>query len=110
LDEGESELDAALRETEEEAGLAANQLTVAKDFTSELNYEVRGKPKRVVYWLAELKKGTPDDCVKLSDEHTDYKWLELTEALEYAKYKDMQKSLSDADSFIHSKLMNCKAT
>uniref|UniRef100_T1GQZ8 Bis(5'-nucleosyl)-tetraphosphatase [asymmetrical] n=1 Tax=Megaselia scalaris TaxID=36166 RepID=T1GQZ8_MEGSC len=45
-------------------------------------FRVQGKPKETVYWLAELKN--PNQEVKLSDEHTEFKWLEKdpTKALE----------------------------
>ncbi|KAH3837608.1 bis(5'-nucleosyl)-tetraphosphatase [asymmetrical]-like [Dreissena polymorpha] len=101
VDEGESEFETALRETQEEAGFTREQLCVVDGFKYVLNYEVRGKPKRVEYWLAEFTGQTE---VKLSNEHTEYKWLELKEALEFAKYEDLKKSLTEADEFINSRL------
>ncbi|WAR00338.1 AP4A-like protein [Mya arenaria] len=105
VDPGESELDAAVRETEEEAGLTRSQLTLHQDFQSVLNYKVRDKPKKVVYWLAELRRDCLDTEVKLSDEHTDYKWLKIKDAMEYAGYEDMKKSLSEADVYVQTKIL-----
>lgn len=82
----------------EEAGLAENQLNVNESFKTVLKYEVRGKPKTVVYWLSEIKD--PAATVKLSHEHEDYKWLKLQDALKYAKYTGMQKALNEASDFI----------
>ena len=101
LDPGETEMEAALRETQEEAGLDKNQINIIESYKAVLNYEVRGKPKEVTYWLGELKDA--DATVTLSHEHKDYKWLNLTEALEYnAMFEDMKKVLTEANDFIQS--------
>ena len=70
----------ALRETEEESGLRESSLNVMKNIKKTLNYEVRGKPKTVIYWLAEVKDYNVP--VRLSDEHRDFKWLTLNSACE----------------------------
>ncbi|XP_061162698.1 bis(5'-nucleosyl)-tetraphosphatase [asymmetrical]-like [Saccostrea echinata] len=101
VDPGESELQTALRETEEEAGLKKGDFHMYENFQRTLNYEVRGNPKRVVYWLSELKN--PNIPIRLSDEHIDYKWLNLPSALKYVeKFKDFQQVLNEADSYIKS--------
>lgn len=102
VDPGENERQAALRETEEEAGITVDQLLLYEDFRTELHYEVRGKPKTVIYWLSELKN--PNFKVKLSDEHKDLKWLNLKEALDIARYEDMKQALMKADSYISTLL------
>lgn len=98
VDRGENERQAALRETEEEAGITVDQLQLYEDFKTELHYEVRGKPKRVIYWLSELKN--PNYEVKLSHEHKDLKWLNLKDALDIARYEDMKQALVKADDYI----------
>jgi bis(5'-nucleosidyl)-tetraphosphatase len=100
LDEGETYLDAALRETEEEAGLKPTDYKIIESFKVELKYLVNGKPKNVVYWLAKLND--PETQVKLSHEHQDYKWLKLDDAIAYAKYEDMQKVFKQVDEFIQT--------
>lgn len=102
VESGETEQEAALRETEEEAGISKDTLNIYEQFLAELNYEVRNRPKRVVYWLAELRN--PDTKVKLSKEHQDMKWLGIKEALEIAKYEDLKQALSKADEFIRTSL------
>ena len=101
MDPGETEEQAAYRETQEEAGLSATQLKVVDDFKRELNYQVGGNPKRVVYWLAELKD--PNSKVTLSDEHINFKWVELDEAKQLSRFSDMQSLLTLADTFIKKK-------
>ncbi|CAG5129393.1 unnamed protein product [Candidula unifasciata] len=98
VDPGESEFETALRETEEEAGFKKEQLKIIKDFEKHLNYEVNGTPKRVIYWLSELRN--PNDPVKLSHEHKDFKWLQLDEACQVAKYPDMVQLLKEANAYI----------
>uniref|UniRef100_A0A8C6YAC7 Bis(5'-nucleosyl)-tetraphosphatase [asymmetrical] n=1 Tax=Naja naja TaxID=35670 RepID=A0A8C6YAC7_NAJNA len=101
VDPGEDDLGTALRETQEEAGLASSQFTILEGFKKELNYVVSGKPKTVVYWLAELKD--QDTEIQLSSEHQAFRWLTLSEACRLAKYKDMQGTLQEAHLFLTSK-------
>lgn len=103
MDPGESEFEAALRETTEEAGLSADHLQVIDKFKTVIQYEVRGKPKTVTYWLSELRDVNTE--VKVSHEHTDYKWLLLPDAVEYAKYENTKKAISEADEFIRKELL-----
>jgi bis(5'-nucleosidyl)-tetraphosphatase len=72
VDPGETEMATAIRETVEESGLKKGDLKIYEDVKRILNYKVKGKPKVVTYWLAELVN--PQAKVKLSEEHQDYKW------------------------------------
>lgn len=94
VDPGEDDLTTALRETREEAGLAEEHLRVVEDFVQKLHYNVRGRPKDVWYWLAELKD--PTISVTLSNEHQAYRWAQLEEACTLAQYKDLQDTLRAA--------------
>jgi len=100
VDAGESELETAYRETAEEAGLLKHHLQLIDGFEKVLHYEVRGKPKKVFYWLAQLCD--PDTPVIISSEHQQFAWFPLDAAVENAAYPDMQKVLHDADSFIQA--------
>ena len=100
LDEGETDLQAAVRETQEEAGLERGRdyELIDDKLTIEANYEAFGKPKRVLYWIAELKPEARE--VRLSDEHIAYKWTTLAEAIELAKFESLTKNLIEADEKI----------
>lgn len=98
MDPGEDDLTTALRETREEAGLGEEHLSIVKDFLKELRYQVRGKDKTVLYWLAELRD--PSMAVTLSEEHQDYRWAQLDEACKLAGYKDLQETLREAQSYL----------
>uniref|UniRef100_A0AAQ4R6G1 Bis(5'-nucleosyl)-tetraphosphatase [asymmetrical] n=3 Tax=Gasterosteus aculeatus TaxID=69293 RepID=A0AAQ4R6G1_GASAC len=102
VDPGEEDLITALRETKEEAGLGAEQLQVLDGFVQELRYEVRGRPKEVLYWLAELRD--PGTAVTLSDEHQDYRWARVEEACTLAQYKDLQDTLRAAHRHLEADL------
>ncbi len=91
MDPGEGDMETALRETSEEAGLTADQLQILEEFRTELHYTVKNKPKTVVYWLARLLN--PEIPVKLSNEHQDFRWAELDEACQLADYPDQQQAL-----------------
>ncbi|XP_026495473.1 bis(5'-nucleosyl)-tetraphosphatase [asymmetrical] [Vanessa tameamea] len=93
VDPGESDWITALRETKEEAGLSENELEIYKDISKTLNYQVKGKPKAVVYWLAQVKD--PDQNVILSNEHQDFKWLPLEQAQEISGFEDMKNLLAE---------------
>ncbi|XP_060925725.1 bis(5'-nucleosyl)-tetraphosphatase [asymmetrical] [Limanda limanda] len=101
VDPGEDDLTTALRETKEEAGLGADHLRVVDGFLQELRYKVQGKPKEVLYWLAELRD--PGAAVILSDEHQDFRWARLEEACTLAEYKDLQDTLRAAQTHLQAR-------
>lgn len=100
VDPGEDDLTTALRETKEEAGLTEGELNLIDGFVQKLYYEVQGKPKEVLYWLAELKD--PETTLTLSDEHQDYRWARLEEACTLAQFKDMQDTLKAAQRYLEA--------
>ncbi|CAF1490029.1 unnamed protein product [Adineta ricciae] len=78
LDAGESPLQAAERETKEEAGLTRNDFECYEKFEEKTTYDVKGKPKDVYYYLACLRN--PEQSISLSDEHQALSWSNLQEA------------------------------
>ncbi len=102
MDEGETELIAAIRETKEEAGLVedTDYTIVNKDVPIVSKYMINGtKPKQVTYWLAKLND--PEVKVVMSDEHQDFKWLGLAEACKIAVYDEMTRVLTEAERLIN---------
>ncbi|GAB1288406.1 Inositol polyphosphate 5-phosphatase OCRL [Apodemus speciosus] len=100
VDPGENDLETALRETREETGIDASQLTIIEGFRRELNYVARQKPKTVIYWLAEVKDYNVE--VRLSQEHQAYRWLGLDEACQLAQFTEMQATLQEGHQFLCS--------
>jgi 8-oxo-dGTP diphosphatase len=79
LDPGESFEDAALREVEEETGLRCRLVRELPP----TEYEVRGRPKLVRYWLMEVEAETP---FVENDEVDELRWAEPAEALALLTY------------------------
>ncbi|XP_012277271.1 bis(5'-nucleosyl)-tetraphosphatase [asymmetrical] [Orussus abietinus] len=102
VDPGESDMETALRETEEEAGFSKNDLRIYEDAKQEQKYEVKGNLKTVIYWLAELIDTKKP--VTLSSEHQDFKWLTLEPACELAKFPEMRVTLNFFDKYINEHL------
>lgn len=98
VEAGESEIETAYRETEEEAGLTRSHIKVLDGFQKTLRYPVRGKNKRVEYWLAELLD--PNTPVVLSNEHIDFKWLPLDDCKTFARFPEMIEAYEEAEKFI----------
>lgn len=100
MDEGEVYFEAAVRETREEAGLeeGIHFKIPNKNLTIDSNYVVKGKPKQVLYWLAEVND--PNVSVVLSDEHQALKWLKLSDACEIVQYEEMKRVLKEAENAI----------
>ena len=103
MDDGETDLEAAIRETKEEAGLEENvDYEIGnKDFKIESNYLVNGensKPKRVVYYLAEAKPTC--SSIKLSDEHKSFNWFNIQNCLNIVHFEESKRVMSAAHSFL----------
>lgn len=96
-DPGEDDFTTALRETREEAGYTEDDLKIHKDLSQTLVYNVKGKPKTVVYWLAELVSGRDPT---LSDEHTDFKFLTKSEIPSVSSYPEFNNMIDFFESEI----------
>lgn len=100
VDPGEEELTAAIRETEEEAGISIDKdfKLLSQTFKIETCYLIKGKfPKKVIYWIAEASETAN---IKLSHEHTGFKWLTLKETLDIVGFEATKEVFIKADDFI----------
>jgi bis(5'-nucleosidyl)-tetraphosphatase len=90
-DDGEDDLETALRETREETGLS--DLAVDRWFRSEISYRVRKgggyRWKTVVYFRARLRSGE----VRLSDEHSAFSWNDLPDAMGRLSFDSLRETL-----------------
>jgi bis(5'-nucleosidyl)-tetraphosphatase len=98
--EYETPREAALRETEEETGLSADQLRIFEGFEERARWFYRLKrqmvQKKVTYFLAE----TNIENVKISEEHVGAEWLSFEDALNLLQYKNSKKLLQKAEDFM----------
>lgn len=103
IEEGENEIEAFLREAEEETGIKREELHIIDGFREKTSYfyKMEGKTifKEVVYFVAECLKRE----IKLSFEHTDYAWLPFEEALKRITYEGDKKILIKAYDFLKAK-------
>ncbi len=95
---GESEMETALRETEEETGLVIED--VRGDFRVLLEYTVTRKGKRyrkhVIYFAAYA----PEQTVILSKEHASFAWLPLHEMIETLPHENLKETVRRAALFL----------
>lgn len=78
LELGEDEMEAALRETQEETGLKPNQLTVWSDICEKRRFYRRDQLVTTTLFLARLNDY--NQKILLSSEHQDHKWLRIEDA------------------------------
>jgi 8-oxo-dGTP pyrophosphatase MutT (NUDIX family) len=101
VDPNETLLQTALRELEEEAGLAGDAVTLVPGFEWSESYRfTSGREaertlihKKVTYFLAESSTIEVKPAPK---EISEYAWLELEEALRRIKYKERRRMLKEA--------------
>ncbi len=100
LDNDETPLQAAERETREEAGLDKNDLEYCDKFEEKITYNVNGTPKDVYYYLARLRNA--QQKINLSDEHQNLSWANLQDSCNLVKYENIQNILRKAEEFIQN--------
>lgn len=59
--------------------------------------------EKLQFTLNRLARIQEDKNVILSDEHQDFKWLNLEDAITFAEYSDMQETLKSVDKFLNNK-------
>ena len=97
IDDGETEIQTALRELEEETGIA--HAKVIDGFRETITYTFSGGKeqigKEVVFFLATTK----ENKVTLSHEHIDYSWLDFDSAFSRLTYDNARQVLRNAIEF-----------
>lgn len=98
LEADETVVDAAIRELKEETGLTVDLDT---NFERKLHYFFRNKQGELISKTVTLFVGqTQSKQVILSDEHIGYSWLSFQEAREKLTFKNAQRILNMANSYI----------
>lgn len=101
IESEEKSFETALRETQEETGLAKRDLHIANNFKTYERFTFRRKGQRVfkivIFYLAE----TRNPRVRISKEHQGYAWFTFREGMEMLKkYHDSQRVLEQANQFL----------
>ena len=105
IDPGESDLDTAFRETDEEAGIKQADITLHENFKEELHYVIKksiytedlNKEKTSVYFLGRVNS---TQSVILSNEHIDYKWVTFQDAIATAKFENYSSLYTSAQNYL----------
>lgn len=98
LGKGESGVAAALRETEEETGLA--DLKIIQGFKETVRYFTRHNEKTALKFVAMFLAESKSEDIKLSWEHDAFEWLPYEKARERITRKEMKRALDKAKSFL----------
>lgn len=101
IEEGESEMEAALRETREEVGL---RVTPIPDFSATDEYKLPGKKgvrKTVIYFAARYEG---QEIVPLLSELTEASLMTYSEAMASFTHEGNRRILAEADAFIRGYL------
>ncbi len=98
VEQGEKDKETVLRETEEETGIT--NFSFIDSFKEDISYTFKENNKTifkdVTFYLAETK----EEDVKLSSEHTDYKWLSFDDALSQLSFNNAKALLKKAHLLI----------
>ena len=97
IDDGETEIQTALRELEEETGIT--HANIIEGFRDTITYIFSGDQgpieKEVVFFIAITKESK----VVLSHEHIDYSWLDFDSAFSRLTYDNARQVLRNAIEF-----------
>lgn len=104
LEVGETEIEAAARELEEETGLGAGDYTLLDGFHEEEWYyftrgageDIRLIRKRVGYFLAEWRSGE----VQISREASRHEWVDAETAMRMIRFPEKRRILARAEEWL----------
>ena len=100
IEKGESAVDAASREFQEETGILEFELVPG--FRKVLQYFYRRDGdligKRVTYFLAKIKHG---QAVKISNESKSFAWWTPEEAVKNIRHKNIAQLMLEAEAFLN---------
>ena len=97
IDNGETEIQTALRELEEETGIA--HANVIDGFRDTITYIFSGGREQIEKEVAFFIATTKESRVTLSHEHIDYSWLDFDSAFSRLTYANARQVLRNAIEF-----------
>ena len=97
MDAGETEIQTALRELEEETGIA--NVIVVDGFRDTITYTFPRDRKRIGKEVVFFLANTTERKVCLSHEHIDYRWLDFDSAFSRLTYDTARHVLQNAIDF-----------
>ena len=98
IEKGESLEDTVRREVKEETGL--EDIRIIEGFKEWIKYFFKLKEKNIFKIVTYLLAETKQKEVKISWEHTGYKWLTYEEAVKQLTFENTKEVLKKADDFL----------
>ncbi len=104
IDEGEKAYETAIREIKEETGISFDNIFVVPTLSGYYSYE-----KDIISMIPVFSvQVTEEQIVKLSTEHSEYKWVCLDDAIRLVAWENQRKSMSLISEYYTSKNSNLK--
>ena len=97
VDKGETEIETATRELEEETGI--KNIILLDNFRKTINYKIQKRDKKISKEVVFFIETTVETEINLSHEHVDYGWFDFTLALKQLTYDNARSVLSEAIFF-----------
>ncbi len=97
VDKGETEIETAIRELEEETGI--KNIILLDNFRKTINYKIQKRDRKISKEVVFFIATTVETEINLSHEHVDYGWFDFTSALKQLTYDNARSVLSEAIIF-----------
>ena len=97
VDKGETEIETATRELEEETGI--KNIILLDNFRKTINYKIQKRDRKISKEVVFFIATTVETEINLSHEHVDYGWFDFTSALKQLTYDNERSVLSEAIFF-----------
>ena len=97
VDKGETEIETATRELEEETGI--KNIILLDNFRKTINYKIQKRDRKISKEVVFFIATTVETEINLSHEHVDYGWFDFTLALKQLTYDNARSVLSEAIFF-----------
>ena len=97
VDKGETEIETATRELEEETGI--KNIILLDNFRKTINYKIQKRDRKISKEVVFFIATRAETEINLSHEHVDYGWFDFTSALKQLTYDNARSVLSEAIFF-----------
>ena len=97
VDKGETEIETATRELEEETGI--KNIILLDNFRKTINYKIQKRDRKISKEVVFFIATTVETEINLSHEHIDYGWFDFPSALKQLTYDNARSVLSEAIIF-----------
>ena len=97
VDKGETEIETAIRELDEETGI--KNIILLDNIRKTINYKIQKRDRKISKEVVFFIATTVETEINLSHEHVDYGWFDFTSALKQLTYDNARSVLSEAIIF-----------